>query len=728
MEANNFRFYEFGEFVLDSRRRVLLKNGKEIPLKPRQFELLFVLVQNEGRLLEHDELLERVWEGLFVEQSSLKKGISALRRILEEKPNESFYIKTVPRRGYSFVAPVKPLADNGNLVVERVSVTEIEEIEEEIIFDENEDSTNEKAVRALPAAPRGSKRLWLAASAGLILMAAAALIGWKYISKNAPAIDFSRMQIAPLTTSGNSSVLKTSRNGEYLLYGTIERGLFSVSVKHLPTGKNVPLLPPQKVRVYAGNFAPDNQAVYLWMYYESEPSRSGIYKIALEGGEPQKISDKQTALEFSPDGRRIAYRLNNVNEKSESGIFTANADFSDEKLIYVFNPTDRFVQSHDWSPDGRFITFAGRLMQNNRKKYFISNVPAEGGEERYIVPPRDEHIFSAFWFPDGAGLSVTANDANTQLNQIWYLSYPGGEWRRVTNDLTYYWTAPPTADGKSIVVTQTRTISNLWVGAGDGQNFRQVTFDTIGYEVEMGWLDDETILFSAFTDGNFNIWAMSADGVNRRQLTFDPKTDSAPQAAPGGKRIFFLSNRSGMRQVWQMDADGGNARQITNSPVEVHHFKILPDGQTIVYEVWLPAQEAVLFKKASDGGEIRQLPIPAPYEWDISPDGRSIAYAAQTANGMKVRISPLEENRTLKEFDFGDFDKLVWTADGKALLYDSQVESGEITIQPVEGGAPRQITNFNAGENIWNFALSPGGKRIVARRVKQYTDVMQLRF
>lgn len=80
METNIARYYEFGDFKLDSRRRILLKNGEKIPLSSRIFDLLLVVVQNEGRILEHNELLDAVWEGMFVEQSNLKKkrfGVSA---------------------------------------------------------------------------------------------------------------------------------------------------------------------------------------------------------------------------------------------------------------------------------------------------------------------------------------------------------------------------------------------------------------------------------------------------------------------------------------------------------------------------------------------------------------------------------------------------------------------------------------------------------------------------
>ncbi|HRH41349.1 MAG TPA: winged helix-turn-helix domain-containing protein [Pyrinomonadaceae bacterium] len=710
MQDIKVRFFEFGEFRLDARRRILLKNNEPIQVQNRHFELLLVLIENAGQILSQDELIDKVWDGAFIEQSNLKKGISALRHILGESPNDSEFIRTIPRKGYSFVASVRNLTD------EEISTTP---------HPENQDTNAQTAIKNISAKPFfNPKYLFLFI---LILIIFGVFFSWRFFRPNSATIDFSRMQIEPLTSLGNVGGSKISPNGEYILFGAIEDRLYSVWLKHLPTGKITVLLKPQKARIYSSTFTPDNNSILLWLAFEDDKTKNGIYKIDLTGSEPQKISEKNTGLVFSPDGKRIAYRLQNINEKGESGIFTANPDFSDEKLLFGYNTAESVVQDFKWSPDGRFITYVARTIKNNQRRFFIAQIPAEGGAEQFIVPPRVETIWGLDWFPDGKGMAVMAIDPNTQLQQVWYLSYPAAEWRRITNDLTGYSNAQVTPDGKGIVVPQQRDISGLWVGQSDGQNFRQLTFDTMRYEAECSWFNEEMILFSANSGNNFEIWEMSADGTNRRQLTFEPGNDIAPRATPDGKRILFISNRSGMRQVWQMEADGKNPRQITNSAVEVQDYKILPDGNTIVYEVWLPGQEAVLFKKTIEGGDIKQLPIPLPQHWDISPDGKTVAFAIQTEKGLKVRLTPLEENAPFKEFDFGNFDKLVWTKDGKALLYDSFNKSDRIMLQPIEGGAPRQITNFNTEDNIWNFDLSPSGKQIVARRVRQYFDLMLIK-
>ncbi|MEQ1762327.1 MAG: winged helix-turn-helix domain-containing protein, partial [Pyrinomonadaceae bacterium] len=100
MDRSGVRFYEFGDFNFDVRRRTLSKNGDLIPISSRICDLLTVFLQNEGRTLSHDELMDAVWTDSFVEQSNLKKSVSSLRQVLGEGPNEAQYIKTLPRRGY----------------------------------------------------------------------------------------------------------------------------------------------------------------------------------------------------------------------------------------------------------------------------------------------------------------------------------------------------------------------------------------------------------------------------------------------------------------------------------------------------------------------------------------------------------------------------------------------------------------------------------------------------
>ena len=107
----NVHIYEFGNFRLDTKEKQLIKDGSPVSLTPKAFDMLSVLVENRGRLLEKAELLELVWPESFVEEANLSVKMSEVRRALGEGPTEQHYIQTVPRRGYRFVAEVRELDD-----------------------------------------------------------------------------------------------------------------------------------------------------------------------------------------------------------------------------------------------------------------------------------------------------------------------------------------------------------------------------------------------------------------------------------------------------------------------------------------------------------------------------------------------------------------------------------------------------------------------------------------
>lgn len=88
MSAANRRLYEFNGFRLDPEERLLLHAGTPVALAPKTFETLVVLVQNSGRLLSKDELLQTVWADAVVEENNLTKTISALRKALGETDAE----------------------------------------------------------------------------------------------------------------------------------------------------------------------------------------------------------------------------------------------------------------------------------------------------------------------------------------------------------------------------------------------------------------------------------------------------------------------------------------------------------------------------------------------------------------------------------------------------------------------------------------------------------------
>jgi TolB-like protein/Tfp pilus assembly protein PilF len=103
--------YQFDPFHLDVTERLLWREGKPVPLTQKAFEILLMLVERNGHLVEKEELMKAVWADTFVEEANLSQNIFQLRKALGKTDGGQQYIETVPRRGYRFIAPVSEVRD-----------------------------------------------------------------------------------------------------------------------------------------------------------------------------------------------------------------------------------------------------------------------------------------------------------------------------------------------------------------------------------------------------------------------------------------------------------------------------------------------------------------------------------------------------------------------------------------------------------------------------------------
>src|SRR5213083_129238 len=108
---------EFGPFRLDAAERRLLRDGSAVSLAPKVFDTLMALVESSGRLLPKDELISGLWPDTFVEEATLARNISDLRRALGESSGEARYIETVPKSGYRFIAEVRRVHSHDSTVI-----------------------------------------------------------------------------------------------------------------------------------------------------------------------------------------------------------------------------------------------------------------------------------------------------------------------------------------------------------------------------------------------------------------------------------------------------------------------------------------------------------------------------------------------------------------------------------------------------------------------------------
>ena len=166
--------YEFGPFRLDPEKPCLWRDGEPVALTPKAVETLIVLVQQNGRLVEREQLMNAIWPNTFVEDGNLNFNVSVLRKALGTDEAGEQYIQTVPRRGYRFIADVREVAEEvPSLIVEMHTRARV--VIEEREFPTAADLAVETA--ALPAGPwpRKDRRVYATGAVAVLVVIGAAV-------------------------------------------------------------------------------------------------------------------------------------------------------------------------------------------------------------------------------------------------------------------------------------------------------------------------------------------------------------------------------------------------------------------------------------------------------------------------------------------------------------------------------------------------------------------------
>ncbi|MGH9850766.1 MAG: winged helix-turn-helix domain-containing protein [Blastocatellia bacterium] len=228
--------YEFGPFRLDVAERLLVRDGETIPLQPKAYDLLHVLVEHHGHLLEKDELLKAVWPDTVVEEVNLANNVSILRKALGEGGNEQQFIETVPRRGYRFVAPVRE-AQEGTAEPGVAEIAQAPVVQQEV---QAAAATGEQPAQGISRLVKRRPALVVSLVILLLIGAAGAINSWS--PKRQPAAPSAAIRsiavlpFKPLTASGRDEAL--------------ELGMADTLITKLSNLKHLIVRPTSAVRKY----------------------------------------------------------------------------------------------------------------------------------------------------------------------------------------------------------------------------------------------------------------------------------------------------------------------------------------------------------------------------------------------------------------------------------------------------------------------------------------------
>jgi len=574
---------------------------------------------------------------------------------------------------------------------------------------------------AAPAAVRPEPRKfprWLRAAAAILAIAAGGILAYRqfFFAKTSSAPFQSISSPRKLTTHGKVGVAAISPDANYIAYSVKGPGGPAILMRQVATAVDRTIIPPSQVGYRGLTFSQDGNYLYFVKWDKNERT-SSLYRISVLGGEPTKlIEDIDSAISLSPDGKRLAY-VRYDGGQEESALMTANADGTGQDKLVSRKFSEMTFYNPAWSPDGKVIVSEVfcPAPEHPGEPTALVEVKVETGLIKEIGPRRGwGGISQIAWLGDGSGFLMSAADRSTGwFFQIWFVSYPGGQVRKVTNDPNNYMGASLSRDSGVLLTLQSDWLSNIWV-APDGDSKRAVPITTGKYEGLSGiaWARGGKIIYGT---RDWDIWIMDEDGSHQRLLTIDEHSNRGPAVSPDGRIIFFDTWRKGSG-IWRMSIDGGEAKQLT---VGYDRYPLCsPDGKWVFYESGVSGRNEI-WKVGAEGGAASRWPGKLSDTPAISPDGKWIAgyYRDLPTSPRVLNVVPFEGGEPEKTFVLpsGGYGRIRWAPDGQALTY-SLIQDGvsNIWLQPLAGGPARQLTRFEA-DVIRDFDWTPGNLLILAR-------------
>ena len=695
--------YEFGEWLLDPAEHLLLRNRECVPLGPKVFETLLVLVENAGHLVPKDEFMKRVWADTFVEDAALTQNISQLRRVLSK--GDCAVIETVPKRGYRLLLPVRVVAEALPVADDFVGGK----------------SSHPQTLIATPSArPAALRRLFTARNALVLGSMASTLAafflyyGHSLRSKaGQPSVSFE------VTNIGEKHTPSLSPDGQQLAFawnggsGTH----FSIYLKLVGTEELLRLTKQASID-FNPAWSPDGRNIAFCRIQKGE---TGVYIVPALGGAERRVRETHWEerefyqpfwyfgrLSWSPDGKLLAFS-DRASSNEPTSIFLLSLDslgvrrLTSPQLPGDYNPA--------FSPDGRTLAF-NRGSQGGQAIY---TVPVSGGEEKFVVSG-PQFGWGLAWTPDGSNIVFAKAGWLLKTGWLWKLSLRGGEPERLQfgqegvepsirgNRLVYarqvlnlsIWrrklgqsqssgasetlisstaieSGPQfSPDGSTIAFESTRSGAyEVWKCQSDGSGLVQLTHFNSVTGTPRWSSDGQQIAFDSRAPGNAEIFVMDSRGGSPRRLTNEPSTDVVPSWSQDGRWIYFASDRTGGWEVWKMPAVGGPASQVT------HHGGFAafesPDGRFLYYAKGLTVPG--IWRIPTGGGE--EIEVISSLEpgywgyWAVVEDG---IYYLDAAGKPGIAFFNTTTHRTTRVFDLEnrpamEVPGLAVSSDGGTILY-----------------------------------------------------------
>ena len=605
------------------------------------------------------------------------------------------------------------------------------------------DVTVTSAQIASPPAPVVRHRGLLAAAA--VALVAVTGIAYYYSAARSPStptqatLSLQNAEIVRLTTSGNAFLPSISPDGRYVAYAQRDGDQQSVWIRQTATDSNVQIVPPRPgVQIGGVTVTPDGTFVdYLTI--ETLPSEVlTLWRVPFLGGTPRRlVDDVHSPVAWSPDGRQMAFTRSDL-EFSRTSLLVADAEGRNVRVIATREGADlgfftvRTPGGENtrlsWSIDGAVITAPGWGLLGDVLTGFTLFVDVGSGMVRSLAltPPG-----VSAWFDDSSLVFGRAIGQGRPF-QLWRMSYPSGQLSRLTNDLSSYRGINLTADRDILVAARTEDRVDIWIGDATTMNGRDVALAArpmMANGSSLAWTADR-LLFTSGSEAGLVVSSFPADGGAASQVVRDA---DAPSITSDGRTLVYVSrNDATLNTLWKSEPDGRGATQIGGAadwPVPTR------DNRSVIFSALTTNGQRRLWIIPIDGGTRTQLSDLEGYTPDISPDGRSLAFASlDEQQRPTIVVCDLPGCTAQRRWTppglaigLGVGGRLRWMPSGRGIAYVNTASQQNIWEQPLGSGAPRQLTRFTDGRTILDFAWSRDGARLAIVRGTTSTDIILFR-
>jgi Tol biopolymer transport system component/DNA-binding winged helix-turn-helix (wHTH) protein len=691
--------YQFGSFRLDPVERELRFDGAEIRLPDKVFETLLFLVENNGRLLTKEEMMDSIWKESFVEESNLAKNISRLRKVLDA--DGSSHIETLPKRGYRFRSAVSRF--NGH---------------------EGGVASDPETSVVMAAAPDGVKQ---SGSRPTISVAKMVVFAILVAAITAIPIVYFLTRERPRAAYDNGAIRLTNDDADE----GAPHWVGNDQIRYLRRKKGEPtesMIMSADGSSQSSVGVRDDLVFCLWspdgarLLFVREGEKDALYLANSDGSGEVKLPFAPGNLDWSPDSQSIVYQSKVTTDDSdiflyslETGAnvnltqhlaFDADPSFSPDGSriafaslrdgnaeIYVMDSSGdnvrRLTDHPSWdshpvfSPDGTTIAFPSDRESEDSDVYLMS-ADGVGPVQRLTNWKTDEFVGPGAWSPDGTKIAFVSDREGTQ--DIFVIN---AEIYRIT---------PVIADHNSDLKTPSYSANGDQIlyeaGSSDTGEIRVLNIEfnqsrTLFKTALLGsvpkWSPGgDWIAFQDRVNGNTEICLIAPDGSGLRNLTHNTARDGAPSFSPNGREIVFSSNRdgnSGLFQLYVMNADGGNVRQVYRSEGTSVSPVWLPDGETIVFandkEGGRRGNFEIFTVNAGGGKVERRLTSRNNYDSEpaISPDGKHIAFTSRGDGNSEIYVMNADgTNLSRLTRNLADDVSPRFSPDGNRIIFSSNRE------------------------------------------------------